>query len=397
VASRRRLAAFWRYGVAVLAAGYVTTAFAQPIDVADVAALHAAVDEANRRGGHVVIRLADGTYTLRDTLYVNAPSVTLIGQSADARAVIVQGDAMSATAKVGSLVRVAAANFELRHITLQRSRNHLIQIAGESNADDARIRDCILRDSYEQMLKVSMDFANPGVTGDGGVVENCVFEYTAGIGPQFYIGGVDAHGAKNWVVRGNRFRGIASPGPSVAEFAVHFWNTSASNVVERNSIVDCDRGIGFGLDGRGNDGGIIRNNMIYHSRNGHRFADTGIALIESPNTQVYNNTVVLEHAASAAIEYRFPATKNVALVNNLTNRPIRARNGASAEVASNRVDAERAWFVDVTAGDLRLAQSVSGVTDGGRPVNGLVDDFDGNERPSGRGVDIGAYEAPPAR
>ena len=385
-----------RRSLAIFAAAAVLGAFsaarAETIEVTDAAALEAAVANANRSGGGVTILLADGTYTLTNTLNIVVPNVVLAGKSADARSVVIQGDAMSATARVGTLVRVAARGFELRHLTLQRSRNHLIQIVGEEDADDARISECSLRDAYEQLIKVSIDPANVSVTADRGTVENCVFEYTAGVGPQYYIGGIDAHGAKDWVVRGNTFKGIASPNRSVAEFAIHFWDTSSNNTVERNLIIDCDRGIGFGLDGQPNDGGVIRNNMIYHSANAHRYADTGIALLESPNTAVYNNTVFLEHGTFAAIEYRFASTRNVQIFDNVTNKPIRARDGATGVVAGNRTNAARNWFVDVPRGDLHLAGPGTGLVDAGQGAAELTDDFDGQSRPQGRGVDIGADE-----
>lgn len=40
------------------------------------------------------------------------------------------------------------------------------------------------------------------------------------------------------------------------------------------------------MDGHGNMGGIIRNNMIYHASNKGFYADTSIALIESPEVSV---------------------------------------------------------------------------------------------------------------
>src|SRR5690606_3816565 len=177
--------------------------------------------------------------------------------------VTIQGDAMSAGARVGNVIRVAGQGFTLQHLTVARSRYHLIQIVGEEDADGAVIRDCIMRDAYEQMIKISLDVGNPGDSADNGLVENCLFEYTAGIGPQYYIGGVDAHGAKNWVIRGNTFRDIKSPTTEVAEHAIHFWTNSADTLVEGNLIIDCDRGIGFGLGDRGHVRGIIRNNMVY--------------------------------------------------------------------------------------------------------------------------------------
>jgi hypothetical protein len=317
--------------------------------------LQSAVALANRSGGHATIVLANGTYTLDDTLYIRTPHVTLAGAAGERTKVIIQGDGMSPTARVGNIIRVSGPYFELRDMTVRRSRYHLIQIAGEDGAQSPIIRDCVLQDAYEQMLKVSLDPARPGATSDGGLVENCIFEYTAGIGPQYYIGGIDAHGAKHWIVRRNVFRSIASPSADVAEFAVHFWDGSADDIVERNLIVNCDRGIGFGLDEKPNRGGIIRNNTIYHAPGHGDFADVGIALIDSPGSVVDHNTVFLESRYPRAIEYRFAATRDVLIENNVTNRIIAARDGATGVLSNNVTDADAGDLVNAAARELRKA------------------------------------------
>jgi hypothetical protein len=378
-------------GLGVAQAGTIT--------VNNEAELQAAVDVANSSGGNTTILVSDGVYTLSDTLYINAPNVTLSGKSGNRANAIIQGDAMSANAKVGNLLRVAGSGFKLNGLTLRRSGWHLIQIVGENNADSPEITNCILQDAYEQMIKVTINSNDLTTTSDNGLVEDCIFEYTAGIGPQYYIGGIDAHGAKNWIVRNNTFRNIISPNTAVAEFAIHFWNTSANNLVEKNLIVNCDRGIGFGLGDRGNNGGVIRNNMIYHAANRGAFADVGISLENSSGTSVYNNSIFMEHNYPSSIQYRFSGTTNTMINNNLANKGIARLDGASGTVTNNVTTASRDWFANVSEGDLHLTSDVGAVVDVGLEISGLSDDFDSQSRPQGSGFDIGADEysaaAPP--
>ena len=375
---------------ALVAAGCSAPPRQRTVRVHTAAGLERAVAAADHWGGHVLIHLAPGTYALTETLVVTAPNVTLEGQPGARRRVIVQGDGMNPAARIGNLIRVSGSHFTLSGMTLRRSRWHLIQIAGEDGAQAPVIRDCVLENAYEQLIKVSDSAAHPGATANDGIVEHCLFQYTAGIGPEYYIGGIDAHGAKHWIVRDNVFRNIASPSRAVAEFAVHFWDGSADDLVERNLIVNCDRGIGFGLDGKPNHGGVIRNNMIYHAPGGGPFADTGIALTDSPGTQVYNNTILLQSDYPRAIEYRFPVTRGVFIANNLSNRAIASRNGGRATVTHNVTDATAQWFVDAATGDLRLASAIPQVVAAGVPIAALKDDFSGKARPRGVNPDIGA-------
>ncbi len=359
---------------------------------ANTADLQNAVSQANNSGGNITIYLQNGTYTLNDTLNITAPGIKISSQSGDRTKVIIQGDKMASSASVQAIFNVFSSNFEVHDITLQRCGTHLIQIHGENNADNPKIVNCILRDAYEQLLKVTVDPNNTSVASDNGLVEGCLFEYTAGIGPQYYIGGIDAHSSKNWIVRGNSFKNIISPSVAVAEYAVHFWNHSADNTVENNTIINCDRGIGFGMENRGNTGGTIRNNMIYHDASSGQYADVAIALTESPDTQVYNNTIYMENDFPWAIEYRFSSTRNVSITNNLSNKLIKNRDNATGTVTSNITDAAYSWFQDVPNGNLHLVSPISQVIDNGLAVTELTIDFDGEKRPQGNGIDIGADE-----
>ncbi len=337
-------------------------------------------------GGDTTIQVADGTYTLDDMLWVSAAGVSVAGLSGNRDAVIIEGHGMDGD--VTHIFNVQGSHFSARHLTLRRVSQHAVQFQPEAEAPI--LDDLHILDTGEQMVKVSYYPDHLSISVDNGVLENSTLEYSAGIGPQWYIGGIDAHNAGGWVVRNNIFRSIRSPSDSLAEHAVHFWSGSRDTLVERNLIINCDRGIGFGLGDRGHSGGIIRNNMIYHDAT-EGFADVGIGLESAPGARVYNNTIYQEHGYPNAIEYRFSATRDVVIANNLTNRLIVSRDGGSASLSHNLTGADAAWFQDVSRGDLHLSGPCAAV-DRGETLAGLNDDFDGDPRPEGIGIDIGADE-----
>jgi hypothetical protein len=351
------------------------------IIVSNVPELEAAVIQANK-SGNITIMFKDGTYQINEMVYITADNVDFRSQSGNRDAVILKG--AGTTGNVGYIFNVAGKNFIVGNLTLGWVRYHGIQFHGEMNADNPLIHNVKFVDTGEQMLKVSFSSGNTAGC-DNGIVQYCLFEYPSGMGPQYYIGGVDAHQAANWQVRYNTFKNIRSPEADFAEHAIHFWSFSSNTIVEGNTIINCDRGIGFGMGTSGHNGGIIKNNMIYTSR------DVGIGLENANNVEVYNNSVY-SGSYPYSIEYRFGNT-HATISNNLTDRGIQQRDGATAVLQTNYTNVSNSVFKNATQGDLHLNQNLSQITDAGTNLNKVSIDFDKEERPKGSGVDIGADEA----
>lgn len=296
-------------------------------------ALYRAVANANRTGFTKIV-IKSGYYYLPKTLQITNDFISLVSSTGNPDDVVLSGKGMKETRSVDNLIRVTGQHFTFSGITAQQAPNHIIQIAGEKNADYAVIENCILQDSYEQLVKISYNNAS-GIAADEGIIKNCTFGYTAGIGPQYYIGGVDMHGGSNWDISHNQFFGIASPQSRIAEHAIHLWNQTKNNRVSYNTIINCDRGIGFGMTSKPNFGGVIEHNTILHFAS-HPNADVGIIAELSPDTVITNNTIYLFNDYPNAIEYRYGDTTNVEVSHNTVNKRIAKRDGASAKVMDNQ-------------------------------------------------------------
>jgi hypothetical protein len=349
------------------------------VTVKNAAELLAAVGQANA-GGDLAILLEDGTYQLDDMLWISGRNVAFRGRSRNRDAVVLRGRGMSGG--VTHIFNVSGSGFTAADLTVGWVANHAVQI--HSSSDNPVIHNVRFVDTGEQMLKVSY-VSGDSAGSDNGLVEWCLFEYSAGVGPQYYIGGIDAHQARDWTIRRNVFKHIRSPEADLAEPAIHFWSEASGTLVEGNTITGCDRGIGFGMGDRGHSGGMIRNNMVHTTR------DVGISLESASGAEVCNNSVFAENYENA-IEYRFSRTRGVAIINNLTNGSIAARDGGSGRVEANVAEAQVSWFVAVAGGNLRLKAANPSVVDQGQTLAEVSQEVVCESRPKGAACDVGADE-----
>lgn len=408
----------WRGGLGWLAVGALsavaTPGYAPPLsltvgtiyEVATMAELKEALALANAAAEPATILLADHTYVLDlPALHVTCPGLIIRGAGGDRDQVVIRGPDEGPDASATHVFLISADDVTLADMTFGYCRYHGVQIQGESPHDvsGTRIHNCRIINCNQQFIKGSSSDSDP-VGATDGIIEGCWFEFTSGWAYQDYTGGIDIHKGVNWVVRDNRFLSIRSPAgqSGIAEHAIHFWKRSPTLpqhiVVERNWIINCDRGIGFGLggfeDGHHGGGSVIRNNMVYNDGAGPH-TDVGIGLENADDVHVDNNTVYIP-SYWAPMEFRFAGSSNLVFRNNLVNRPIQNRDGApTPQWTANLESAQADWFVDASAGDLRLSAGAAAI-DLGAPLPEFSDDVDGARRPVLGGWDAGAHEFSPA-
>jgi len=361
------------------------------------------------------IVLHDGFYDMSDgdgnsRLTFDTPGVTLRSASGARANVILDGGYGT-----NELVSIHASEVTIADITLQRAYDHPIHISGYQGSPitGVVIHNVRILDPGQQAIKI-----NPDVDGwvDNGVVECSSIELTdtgrTQIRDDCYTGGIDAHAARGWVVRRNRIEGFWCP-TGLSEHGIHFWRASRDTLVEQNVIVDCARGVGFGLgsmggtrvyaddpypgvNNKGHIDGVVRNNFIAATDTnlfGSEYGfDTGIGLEQAAGARVLHNSVASSQTpASSSIEWRFSSTF-AEVANNLTTHQLLARDGGLATLQGNISTAATDWFVDVSAGDLHLDLPGIGAVDTGAvlPVSWVVVDVDDEMRDSL--PDVGADE-----
>ena len=353
-----------------------------------------------------VIALEDGIYTQADISFTTS-GVTLRSVSGNPSAVIIDGGFSAPM-----VLRVRASEVTIAEITLTHAHYHLAHVtppadgASIENIHFYRVR---FVDGSEQFLKGNGNAAKTAWV-DNGVVECSDFVMgatgRAKVRGNCYTGGIDVHGGRGWTVRNNYFEGIWCEA-GLAEHAVHFWSRSRDTLVENNLIVNCARGIGFGLGrlptgGRTytdeppawadlqHIGGIARNNVIWSTI--HRY-DTGIEMQRVIDAKVLHNTVLSRRNTAAgrysSIDYRWPNTR-VEIYNNLVWR-ITRRDGAAGRVAGNVEGADESWVRDVDTRDFHLQAVATAAIDTGiaDPDSGV--DIDGAPHTNGP-PDVGADE-----
>jgi len=374
------------------------------IAAADAQALTEAVQ---RAGPGSTILLADGTYRMRWALIVRTAGLTIRSASGNARAVVIDG-----AYEANELIAIEASGVTIANVTMTRAVDHLVHLVPppRSSIRDIRLSGLRLVDAGEQFIKANPDAGRTAFVDDT-IVECSEFGLTEEGrghveslgGTSCYTGGVDVHASRGWAVRFNRFEGLFCRTGFLSEHAVHFWQSARDTVVENNLIVNCARGIGFGLGSsnpiarRWDDveaagyvdhlGGVIRNNVIYANVPEY---DTGIGLEQARDVRVLHNTVFAGPGATkafSAIDLRFANTRAV-VHNNLVNN-ITLRSDPTVTATHNLEGASAADFVDVAHLDFHLRPGSKAI-DAGLVLKDGGEDIDGT--PRGPRPDIGADE-----
>jgi hypothetical protein len=361
----------------------------------------------NLQNGDTLL-LADGTYNLTSTLYINGRNDITIRGAAGSTNVVLIGKGMD-NSNYGNVpfgIWSNGTNTTIAHLTIRDTWDN--EIIFNSGAQFPLVYCVRLLNSGSQFIKSNPTDINNGLGVNNGLVEYCWFEYTgsppgdhgSGIG---YFNGISAHAAKNWIVRGNLFKNLHNPDSAAYLWnpAVLFWRHSVNTITEQNTFLNVDRAVAYGLDNTtpyfDHAGGVVRNNFVclvpgLLSANRTAGSDGSIIAWNSPGTQVDHNSVLLNGNEAYAVEFRFSTTTNGTARNNLTDAPVHLRDSASATLRSNLVTAVAGMFVSPASADLHLLATATNAIDKGVPILTVTNDFDGDRRPRGAGPDIGADE-----
>lgn len=345
----------------------------------------------------MTILIEDGTYKLTKPLIIQKNKIVLKGKNGDRSQVILKGEGM-ASDHPPHAIAIYSSDVIVADLTLGWVPYHGIQIHGEKGAMRPKLYNLHILDCGQQLIKVSS--GSNELFSDSGELSHSRLEYS-NRAPSGYTNGIDVLAGKNWRIHHNEFIRIRGPKGQCAGPAILIWQNSINSIVEKNLILDCDKGIAFGNPAGPNpkysrygekkhdhQGGIVRNNMIVRLSDG----DCGIEFNNAKNFLCVHNTVYLYSSSiNWAIEYRF-LNSNGIIKNNLTNMSIIARDGANAIVKNNITTAKQNWFIDVSSGNLHLTDQAIDAIDKAIPVQYIYDDFDGQKRPIGKAPDIGADE-----
>ncbi|MCI0746494.1 MAG: right-handed parallel beta-helix repeat-containing protein [Verrucomicrobia subdivision 3 bacterium] len=366
------------------------------IRVATVDELLAAVGRVGH-GGNIL--LGDGEYKVpRVILLRGKTNLVIRSASADPAKVILRGRGWDSQASGDDILHIAhCQGVTIADLTFTDCRSYGIKVEAENAPRDIHIYNCRFRDIGVRAIKGSAG-KDPNVRAINGSVRYCQFENTKAPPADWlyggdYIAAIDMMALEDWTFSDNFFRNVKGRNGG-GRAAIFIWVRSRQVVVERNVIVNCDRGVAFGNPGQSTaniggerlvyvENGMIRNNFIAGG------PDCGIELWHADRIKVYHNTVWRPERNWGRGIRVGTGTSNSEIVNNLVHGEIRLEGG-DAQLRSNLTGRLEGYFVDPSSGNLALTAAAAGAIAQGVPLPEVTEDIRGRRR--GGRPDIGAWE-----
>jgi hypothetical protein len=366
------------------------------IRVSTPSELLAAVD---RVGPGETIFLADGHYKLPRVIVLQGKTnLTIRGRPADRTMVVLSGKGWDSNAEGDDLIHIANCDgITIADLTFADCRSYGIKVEAENAPKNIHIYNCRFQDIGVRAIKGSAG-QDPNTRAVKGSVRYCAFENTKVPPADWLFGGdyisaIDMMALEDWTFSDNFFRNIKGRNGG-ARAAIFIWVRSRRVIVERNLVVDCDRGVAFGNPGQSTanlsterlvyvSDGVIRNNFIVGG------PDCGIELWHAERITVCNNSIWRpERNWNRGIRVG-TGTSHTDIVNNLVHGEIQLEGG-EAQLRHNLARRLEGYFVDPASGNLALTPAASEAIDQGTPLPEVRDDIRQRRR-SGR-PDLGAWE-----
>ena len=362
--------------------------------VATVEELLTAVDRVQPGG---TILLAEGHYRLPRVMVLrDKKNITLRSASADPARTILSGQGWDSQARGDDILHIGRCEgVTIADLSFTDCRSYGIKVEAENAPKDIHIYNCRFRDIGVRAIKGSAG-QDPNVRAVKGSVRYCVFENTKVPPADWLFGGdyiaaIDMMALEDWTFSDNGFRNIRGRNGG-GRAAIFIWVRSRRVVVERNLIVNCDRGVAFGNPGQSTANlagerlvyvadGIIRNNMIAGG------PDCGIELWYADRIKVQHNTIWRPDRNWRRGIRIGPGT--VEVVNNLVHGEI-LLEGGEADLRTNLTGKLDHYFVDPSSGNLALTPAADRAIDQGAPLPDVPEDIRGRSRATR--PDLGAWE-----
>src|SRR5881394_1091008 len=203
---------------------------------------------------HATILLADGHYRLPRVMVLRGKQdLTLRSAAGDPAKVTLSGKGWESEAKDDDLIHIGRCDgVTLAGLTFADCRSYGVKVEAENSPKDIVIYNCRFRDIGVRAIKGSAG-QDPNVRAVKGAVRYCRFENTRVPPADWLFGGdyisaIDMMALEDWTFSDNSFRNIKGRNGG-GRAAIFIWVRSRRVVVERNLLIDCDRGVAFGNPG----------------------------------------------------------------------------------------------------------------------------------------------------
>lgn len=358
---------------------------------------------------YTTIIIAEGTYQLNFTILLDKEGMTLMGATPNREDVVLLGNGFRGERgrDPRTALQIYSPNVTVANLTIKDFSLQGIAVQGweDPTPHNVHIYNVGFIDIGQHNFKVNKKDDRPHP--ENGIIEYCYFNQIQDIDPNRndstgvgnYVGAIDAHKIKNWIIRDNIILNNRG-GSGGGDGGIFVWMDSIGTIIERNLLIGNNKGISIGNWHLANEenfwhhtGGVVRNNFIV--LNQPQGYVVGMEIAKVNGLKVYNNTIA-HFDANYFRGIRYLHEDNVLEIKNNIVRGKLSDEG-SAELKDNATSVPDTWFRDFANGDLRLTkegfQAIRSLLDDDEPdfvPPEVTDDFFGNAR-KGR-HEIGAHQ-----